>query len=118
MMGSPATLRLARGGSRPRGPQAFFGTKVRVPLSAIAARYGLTLHCAAACARELPGPVTLELSGDIGEDARLLEDALGPIEPLRIVEDPVTHVLSVRPARVPSFEVELPRPKPWWQRWF
>ena len=120
-IGSRTTLGEARGAGgaiKPKGPQAFVDTSVRAPLSAMAARYGLTLQCAAACDQALPGPVTLELSGDIGRDALLLEEALGPLEPLRIIEDPVTHTLSARLARQSSFSVELPRPKPWWKRWF
>ena len=120
-IGSRATLGEARGAAatrKPKGPQAFVDTSVRAPLSAMAARYGLTLQCAAACERALPGPVTLELGGDIGQDVQLLEEALGPHEPLRITEDPVTHTLSARLARQSSFSVELPRPKPWWKRWF
>ena len=106
-------------GPRVSGPRAFADTSVRAPLSAIAARYKLRLQCASACARRLPGPVTLMLAGDIGEDARLLERSLGPVEPLRITEDPVTRVLDVRQVRHASFAVELPRPKKtWWQRWF
>lgn len=121
MIGSQATLGEAHGAEaarRPKGPQAFVDTSVRAPLSAIAARYGLKLQCAVACERTLPGPVTLELKGDIGQDAQLLEEALGPLEPLRIIEDPVTRTLSARLARQSSFAVELPRPKPWWKRWF
>ena len=106
-------------GPRVSGPRAFADTSVRAPLSAIAARYKLRLQCISACARRLPGPVTLMLAGDIGEDARLLERSLGLVEPLRITEDPVTRVLDVRQARHASFAVELPRPKKkWWQRWF
>lgn len=106
-------------GRRVSGPRAFADTSVRAPLSAIAARYKLRLRCISACARRLPGPVTLMLAGDIGEDARLLERSLGLVEPLRITEDPVTRVLDVRQARHASFAVELPRPKKkWWQRWF
>jgi len=118
-IGSRATL-AAAASPAPKGPQAFVDTSVRAPLSAMAARYRLKLYCARACDRTLPGPVTLELSGDIGEDARLLEEALGPIEPLRIVEDPIAHTLSVRLARRAGFSVELPPPAPlpWWKRWF
>lgn len=103
---------------RAPGPRAFADTTVRAPLSAIAARYGLKLKCMRACERQLPGPVTLELSGDIGEDAQLLQAALGPSEPLRIVENPVAHILSAKLARQPSFSVELPRQKSWWSRLF
>lgn len=122
-LGTQASLAAARSvGSTPRtprGPRTFADTSVRAPLSAIAARYKLRLQCASACARRLPGPVTLMLAGDIGEDARLLERSLGPVEPLRITEDPVTRVLDVRQVRHASFAVELPRPKKkWWQLWF
>lgn len=118
-IGSRASLAAARGSwHRAAGPQAFADASVRVPLSAMAARYKLKLRCASACERSLPGPVTLELSGDIGEDARLLQAALGPFEPLRIIENPVAHTLSASLARQSSFSVELPRPKPWWARLF
>ena len=121
-IGSRASLALPpssspRRRSEGKGPRAFVDTSVRVPLRAIAARYKLKLQCSAVCERELPGPVTLELRGDVGQDARLLEKALGPLEPLRITEDPVTRVLSARLARRASFALELPRPQPWWKRW-
>lgn len=115
-IGSRKSLAQLRG-AVVHGPQAFVDTSVRVPLRAMAARYKLKLQCSAVCERELPGPVTLELRGDIGQDARLLEEALGPLEPLRITEDPVTRILSARLARRASFDVELPRPQPWWKRW-
>lgn len=118
-IGSRASLAAARvSWRRAAGPQAFADTSVRAPLSAMAGRYRLKLRCASACERSLPGPVTLELSGDIGEDARLLQAALGPFEPLRIVENPIAHTLSANLARQSSFSVELPRPKPWWARLF
>ncbi|MGC8518954.1 MAG: hypothetical protein ACP5P4_10570 [Steroidobacteraceae bacterium] len=120
MLGTRAALDAAQGtgvSEKPKGPQTFADTSVRAPLNAIAARYKLRLQCTTACDRRLPGPVTLMLEGDIGEDARLLEQALGPVEPLRITEDPVTHVLSARLAPRASFAVEFPRPVPWWKRW-
>lgn len=116
-IGSRATLMAGRV-RVPTGPRAFVDTSLRAPLSAMAARYKLKLQCTAVCEGSLPGPVTLELGGDIGQDAQLLEEALGPLMPLRIIEDPVTRTLSVRLARQSSFSVELPRPKPWWKRWF
>ncbi len=118
-IGSRASLAVARTiWHRSAGSQAFADTTVRAPLSAMAARYKLKLQCASACERSLPGPVTLELNGDIGEDARLLQAALGPFEQLRIVENPIAHTLSASLARQSSFSVELPRPKPWWARLF
>ena len=123
MLGTRAALEGVHGAGsasrKPKGPQAFADTSIRTPLSAIAARYKLKLQCTSACDRPLPGPVTLMLGGDIGEDARLLERSLGPLEPLRITENPVTRVLNVRLASRASFAVEFRRPKkPWWQRWF
>ena len=121
MLGTRASIAGARGAHAPRlsGPHAFVDTSVRAPLEAIATHYKLRLQCVSACDRPLPGPVTLTLEGDIGEDARLLERSLGPLEPLRITENPVTRVLNVRLASRASFAVEFRRPKkPWWQRWF
>jgi hypothetical protein len=121
MLGTRASIAGEHDTHAPRlsGPHAFVDTSVRAPLKAIATHYKLRLQCASACDRSLPGPVTLMLGGDIGEDARLLERSLGPLEPLRITEDPVTRVLDVRPASQASFAVDFPRPrKPWWRRWF
>lgn len=120
-IGARSALEEARGGTdgrRPKGPLAFADTSLRAPLEAIGSRYRLKLQCTAVCERSLPGPVTLELRGDIREDVRLLERAMGPAVPLAIIEDPVTHTLSARAARQPSFSIERPRPnKPWWDRW-
>ena len=121
-IGERSALEEAQGGTaerRPKGPLAFADTSLRAPLEAIGSRYRLKLQCTAVCERALPGPVTLELRGDIREDVRLLERAMGPAEPLAIIEDPVTHTLSARAARQPSFSIERPRHhKPWWRRWF
>ena len=68
----------------PAGPaRAFNRAPLREPLEALAQRHGLTLIYEAGDI-SLPGPLTLMLGEDLGEDLKLLERALGPTVPLSI----------------------------------
>lgn len=94
------------------GPaRSFYAQSAKHVLEALATHYHLRLEWHGGDFR-LPGPVTLLFDGHLREDIALLQTALGPYDPLKVVYYAQSRELVVRHALSPQYFAFAHRPLP------